>query len=295
MRTYQLHVPGAGPMDRMESQVRGNTGKGSPATVQTPRRPAPLVIVLHGSGADGAGMERFSKFSPLADHEGFIVVYPDALQHEWNDGREVAAIPSQAGKVDDVAFVDTMISRISATHRIDPRRIYATGFSNGGIFAHYLGSKLAGRLAAIAPVSGGLAEPALRQFHPSAPLSVCMIHGEADHQVPFGGGEVDEHDNGRIIATEESANLWTQHAGSFATPTSALLSDTTPIDHRRVRFTRWAGPSDGTEVVLYTIEDGGHAWPSEPEVRRVHRILRTSRSFDATTAIWEFFKRHPKV
>jgi len=273
-RTYRLHVPDA---------LRKN-------------RDLPLVIAFHGSGVDGAAMEKFSKFSELADREGFIVAYPDAIGHEWNDGREARKIRSQASHVDDVAFVEAMIIQISSLRRIDPKRIYAAGFSNGGIFAHYLGSKLAGRLAAIAPVSGGLAEPVLRDFKPAAPLSVCMIHGAADKAVPYDGGAVDNHDNGRVIGATQSGNLWTQQANNvFAAPTTSLLSDTTSQGHRRVKFTRWSAPKQKTEVVLYTIEDGGHGWPNDPQAASMLRFWRSTHTFDTTKAIWDFFKSHPKA
>ena len=189
-----------------------------------------------------------------------------------------------------------MIMQMSGEHQLDPRRIFAAGFSNGGIFAHYLGSQLAGRLAAIAPVSGGLAEPVLHHFKPSAPISVCMIHGAADTVVPYNGGDVDVRDNGRIIATTQCANLWTQQVGSFAAPMSSLLSDTTPNEHRRVTYTRWPhAKKGGAEVVLYTIENGGHGWPTEPQLSLMQSIWHVSHSFDATKAIWEFFKKHPKT
>jgi polyhydroxybutyrate depolymerase len=275
-RTYQLHIP---------DLPRKNTK-------------APLVLVFHGSGADGASMEKLSRFSELADREGFIVAYPDAVEHEWNDGREAAKIPSQAMHVDDVAFVDAIIKQVSAAHPIDPKRIYAAGFSNGGIFAHLLGSKLAYRLAAIAPVSGGLAEPVLRDFKPTAPLSVCIIHGAADKVVPYYGGQVDDHDFGRVIGTKQTANVWTQQPNiTFAAPTTKVLSDTTSNDHFHVKYTRW--PSEGgkgTEVVLYTIEDGGHGWPTDPQgAPSILKFWRISHSFDTTTAIWNFFKSHPKA
>jgi polyhydroxybutyrate depolymerase len=291
-RTYRLHVP---PSLR-DGQAQVVHGKSIHTVKPAPRGTVALVIAFHGSGADGAAMERLSKFSQLADSEGFIVVYPDAVGREWNDGREAPGILSQARHVNDVAFVNAMITQISRTHRIDPKRIYATGFSNGGIFAHYLGSKLANRLAAIAPVSGGLAEPAAREFNPASPLSVCVVHGAADKAVPYLGGEVDDHDNGRILATEDSVSLWVQQSGNaFAEPTSGVLSNTTADEHRRVKYTRWSAPSGNAEVLLYTIEDGGHAWPTNPQTPSVLNFWRSSKSFDTTRAIWDFFKSHPKA
>jgi polyhydroxybutyrate depolymerase len=272
-RTYRLHIPDA---------LRKN-------------RDLPLVIVFHGSGADGAVMERLSKFSELADREGFVVAYPDAIGHEWNDGREARRIRSQATHVDDVAFVEAVITQISSLRRVDTKRIYAAGFSNGGIFAHYLGSKLADRLAAIAPVSGGVAEPVLRDFKPAAPLSVCMIHGAADRAVPYDGGAVDDRDYGRVLGAPQSASLWTLQANNLlVAPTTTLLSDTTSQGHRRVKFTRWSAPKQKTEVVLYTIENGGHGWPTDPKAPSVLKFWHGTHTFDTTKAIWDFFKNHPK-
>ena len=37
-------------------------------------------------------MEEFTEFSPIADREGFIAVYPDAVGQNWNDGREAGSI-----------------------------------------------------------------------------------------------------------------------------------------------------------------------------------------------------------
>ncbi len=272
-RSYQLHVPDALRSDRA----------------------VPLVLVFHGSGADGASMERFSKFSAVADREGFIVAYPDAYAHEWNDGREAALIPSQAEHVDDVAFVDAMITAIGKVHHLDEQRIFAAGFSNGGIFAHFLGLQLAHRLAAIAPVSGGLAEPLLPYFKPSTPVSVCMIHGAADRCVPLNGGEVDEHDHGRILDTVKTATLWGERNDTFAAPMTEVLPATTPNDHRSVKCTRWASSKIGAEVMLYTIEGGGHGWPTESQAHHVLGVAHLTQSFDVTDAIWAFFKCHPKV
>ena len=151
-RTFSLHIP---------------------ATVSDAKA-APLVIVLHGSGDTGTGIEAMTKFSQLADREGFIVAYPDALAENWNDGREAPAIESQTRHVDDVGFVEAMIDDIARQHRLDPKRIYATGFSNGGILADYLGAHLAHRLAAIAPVSGGIAEPFAQHFPTTEKLATIF-------------------------------------------------------------------------------------------------------------------------
>jgi polyhydroxybutyrate depolymerase len=131
-RTYRLHVP-SGPHDG---------------------RPAALVLVFHGGRGDGESVERLTGFDALSDREGFLVAYPDGVGKQWNDGREVADFETFQDHVDDVAFVADLIDAIGNGHAVDPKRVFATGISNGGIFSHYLGARLSGRIAAIAPVAG---------------------------------------------------------------------------------------------------------------------------------------------
>jgi polyhydroxybutyrate depolymerase len=254
----------------------------------------PLMFVFHGSGDNGLGMESFSKFSAWADREGFIAVYPDAISQNWNDGREASAISSQFHKVDDVAFVDAMIRRMEAEHSIDTKRIYAAGFSNGGIFVHYLASHLSAALAAIADVSGGIAEPFAPKFNPTSSLSVFMIHGTKDPMVPYGGGDVDFGGFGRIIDTKETVRRWTECLHAKDSPQSGSLDDINTQDSSQTHWTRWTGAAEGCELLLYTIEGGGHTWPGGPQFLPVDYIGHVNLDFDATEAIGEFFKKHPK-
>ena len=78
------------------------------------------------------------------------MAYPDGAGRRWNDGRAVGA------ERDDVGFVRALIDSLERELEIDPRRVYATGISNGGMFAHRLACELPGVLAAIAPVAGAL-------------------------------------------------------------------------------------------------------------------------------------------
>ena len=166
-RTYHLHVPpGLGPA------------------------PAPLVLVFHGGGGTGPGTERLTRFTALADREGFLVALPEGIEKNWNDGREFTGSRAHRDHVDDVAFVTALIDAIGRAHAVDPRRIYATGISNGGIFSHYVAAHLSARIAAIAPVVGGIADPPEAWLRPERPVSVLMLQGTRDPLVPYHGGAV---------------------------------------------------------------------------------------------------------
>ncbi len=150
-RSYHLHVPPAlGPA------------------------PAPLVLVFHGGGGTGPGTERLTRFTALADREGFLVAFPEGIEKNWNDGREFTSSRAHRDHVDDVAFVTALVDAIGRAHAVDPRRVYATGISNGGIFSHYLAAHLSARLAAIAPVVGGIADPPEAWLRPEQPVSVSI-------------------------------------------------------------------------------------------------------------------------
>jgi polyhydroxybutyrate depolymerase len=256
--------------------------------------PSPLVFVFHGGGGNGADIAKLTKFSALADREHFLVAYPEAVGHQWNDGREVKSLSSQREKVDDVAFVSAMIHAIGRDHPVDPSRVYATGLSNGAIFCHLLASRLADRIAAIAPVSGGIAEPFAPQFKPGRPVSVFIIHGTHDPLVPFEGGEVDHGLGGRILPIAETLRRWIARDGCHSPPETGDLPDLDRNDHCTVQWSRWSHGQHGTEVLFYRIEGGGHTWPGARQYGPVFFVGWTCGDFDATATIWEFFKKHPR-
>lgn len=271
-RSYFLHVPAALTADK----------------------PVALVLVFHGSGDSGHGMEAFSKFSELADREKFIVAYPDAIGKNWNDGREVTGISSQFNNVDDVAFAAALIRDVSTAQRVDAKRIFAAGFSNGGIFVHLLAARLGKQLAAVAAVSGGIAEPLAPKFAPVAPVSIFFMHGTKDPFVPYPGGDVDYSNNGRIISTADTVSRWLKTNAADGKPKTGELPDKVTTDNCRVKWSLWPSSKTGAELQLYTIEGGGHTWPGGPQFLPVDVIGEVCRDFDATEAIWDFFKKHPK-
>lgn len=253
-------------------------------------RPAPLVLVFHGGGSNARQMERHVRFDELADREGFIAVYPDAWKRNWNDGRGDADIPAQAEQVDDIAFVKAILEKVSAEFRVDGKRIYATGISNGGVFCHKLAVAMPDRIAAIAPVVGGMAPVVADCAAAGPPVAVFIIQGTADPLVPYGGGEV-ARTRGRIIDTVAAAKLWAGRNGCLA-ETSSLDPDVFAEDGCRVRRREWTGGA--APVRLWTILGGGHTWPNGVQYVPAVWIGTVCRDFDGTEAIWDFFSRQSR-
>jgi polyhydroxybutyrate depolymerase len=241
--------------------------------------PVPLVFVLHGHGTSDKEVEQNSGMSAKADRENFIVAYPNGTGNPraWN----AIFFPVPPPPVDDVAFVQSLIDLLTSSLRVDSKRVYVSGFSNGAMLTYLLGAKLSVRLAAIAIVEGtiGAKQPdgsLVMIPKPSQPLPVVAFHGKQDDVVPYDGGARTEHV--QFLSVSESIGFWVQQDGCKNTPKA------NPIGNGNVVETDYALCAAGSEVVLYSIGTGKHDWPSAAMPNQI----------SATDAIWEFFARHPK-
>jgi len=156
------------------------------------RTPMPVVLIFHGAGNDGEMLERTLGFTELQSRKCFLAVYPNGIDKVWNGG---IAVPTSlaSARSDDVGFVSALIDAMGAKFRIDPKRIYATGSSNGAIFCDTLGVRLSARIAAIAPVNGNLGPSIPAKFHSGGPVSVISFNGTDDPFVLFAGDEDPDH------------------------------------------------------------------------------------------------------
>jgi polyhydroxybutyrate depolymerase len=258
-------------------------------------RPTPLLIVLHGGGGTGKGMNALTHFNDIANKENFIVVYPDGFENHWNDGRGVQGYGAQNQNVDDVGFISVLIDKLSQELNIDARRVYVTGISNGAMMSHRLGCELSQKIAAIAPVAGNIPVNMVSIWAPSRAVSVLIINGTEDPLVPWAGGEVHlgPLDLGQVLSVADTVKFWVTNDKCTEPPQVTQLPDTDPSDGTKVRMETYGGCQDNVKVVLYTVEGGGHTWPGGLQYLPQGRIGRTSRDFNASETIWQFFQEHP--
>ena len=231
--------------------------------------PVALIINFHGLTSNSQQQENLTGMSAKADREGFIVLYPDGLNEQWNTG------PGADGRADQ-QFIRDLITSLQSQYSIDPKRIYATGISNGGGMTNRLGCNLADVIAAVAPDAG--AYNFWQDCNPSRPVPVLAFHGLNDNVIPYEGGKP------KIMAPpiEEWAANWASINGCSSTP-----GITTPVDTVTVHM--WSGCQKGAEVILYTLANHGHSWPGST----VMPASITSQAVNATDLMWEFFKAHP--
>ncbi len=274
-RTYRIHIPSG--HDRT--------------------KPAPLVLLFHGGGGTGQGMENLTLggFNRLADREGFIVVYPDGIEKHWNDGRGLQNYRAHRENIDDVGFISALIDDLKERWNIDLTRIYAAGISNGGQFSQRLACEHSHRISAIGVVATQLPEHFFSTCAPKRPVSVLMMPGTEDPLVPWEGGEIGFRRGRkfrRVLSVHESLRFWAKQNQCPGSPLITYEPDRDPNDGTRVRREAYVPCGHETEVVLYAVEGGGHTWPGGDQYLPARIIGKTSRDIDANEVIWDFFKRH---
>jgi polyhydroxybutyrate depolymerase len=244
------------------------------------RTATPLVLAFHGgSGGFGLNFAHGTQLNPVARANTFIVAYPNGT------GCGAAA----ANDVDDVTFTRMLIDDISARYSIDPKRVYATGMSNGGVLVHRLGVQLADRIAAIASVAGGLYPGGdFVPAPPARPVSVLVFHGTTDLAYPYDPG------------TMQSVLGWWMVSNGIplTTPT---------VTYQNGIETCYTNATSTSEVTLclanppvpiivggVVYDGGGHAWPGG--VKATYNgpgFDIPTTDINASAAIWDFFSRHP--
>ncbi|OBK22951.1 esterase [Mycobacterium asiaticum] len=262
-RTYLVHVP--------------------------PTTPVGLVLNLHGGGGTGAGQRGLSDFDSVADANGLVVVYPDGYDKSWADGR--GASPADRKRLDDVGFLVALVNKLRGDFEVPVGHVYATGMSNGGFMSNRLACDRADVFAAIAPVSGTLGVDVA--CNPSRPVSVLDAHGTGDSVVPYNGGDVRGRGGlSHAISVNSLLDRWRAIDRCMGTPTAEELPRVG--DGTVVRRFDSRDCAEGTEVVHYKIEKGGHTWPGGKQYLPKAVIGTTTGAFDGSQVIAQFFLAHAR-
>jgi polyhydroxybutyrate depolymerase len=251
-----------------------------------------LLFVLHGGGGTPDGMMKIADFRRIADREQIILIYPTGIEQNWNDGRPTKA--NQMG-INDVKFINELISNLSKTYAIDTKSIFSTGLSNGGFMSARLACELSDKFAAVAVVAATMEKNTVSAAcNPANPVSTIFIHGTTDPLVPFLGGTMTVGEGGVILSHTEAVTKWRTINNCTTTPTITDLPDIAN-DGTTIKQTKYSGGNKGSEVVGYIIQNGGHTWPQGFQYLGELFIGKTSQDMNANDVIWAFFKAHKKI
>ncbi len=241
-----------------------------------PSKPAPLVISMHGAGGWPVQQMEMSEWNRVAEKEGFLVVYPAGL------GRGGPRIWRMGGKK-DVRFIADLIDKLQADYNIDPARIYANGLSNGGGMSFVLSCTLSDRIAAVGMVAAAQLLP-WRWCTDQRPVPMITFHGTADSMTPYKGGAT-----WVAARTFPDISTWTANWARRNRCGPEAVDAAVAVDVTRREYRNCA---DDASVLLYTIRGGGHTWPGGQPLPEWF-AGPTSRSVDASSEMWAFFRAHP--
>lgn len=265
MREYLLHIPAS-----------------YSNTVATP-----LVLAHHGGGGNAWIQSEHYNFIEVSDREGFIVAFPNGYHRQgleqiatWNAGDKCCGVAAEHDS-DDIGFIRAVVADIQSKVNIDASRIYATGFSNGGMISYRLACEASDLIAAIAPAGG---TERVESCNPSRPVPVHHVHAIDDSVVIYDGGCNDRDCVAGEGSTgvEETINRWVSRNSCNATPQTENRA--TGVECRT-----YSGCAGGAEVKMCVTPDGGHSWPGGSKPRLT--ADKPSQKMDATTEIWNFLSR----
>ncbi len=245
-----------------------------------PSKPTPLVISMHGAGLWGAVQKEISQWNELADEQRFIVVYPSALGGE---GVRVWRVEPGTELAKDVRFISELIDTLEASFNINSTRIYANGLSNGGGMSFVLSCTLSDRIAAVGMVGAAQTLP-WSWCKDQRPVPMIAFHGTADRHVPYNGGSAWMASTRFPNVRTWTAN-WARRNRCGANPFESTMAP----DVIRRAYTSCA---DDADVVLFTIQGGGHTWPGGGPLPEWF-VGTTTHTIDATSVMWAFFRDHP--
>lgn len=250
----------------------------------------PLVLDFHGGGGNPIQQRNDSEMDNVSNANGFIVVYPAGTGEgeyknlSWNSG--IGDNYANQQNIDDVGFTKVLLDDVVKFFHVDSKRIYATGFSNGGFMSHRVGCALSNRIAAIAPVSGVMGI-SFSQCKPSRPVPVIHFHGKEDTFVPYNGGSgKGTLKDANLPSVSETINYWIKHNECPSEPSETSQKG-------EAVYQRYGPGKDGSEVILWTLNDGGHTWPGGESTLPVFMAGKINRDISASRLIWEFFQKHP--
>ena len=267
--TAQLSPQTAGPLD------------GRPYRYKVPSRydktrPTPLVVMLHGFSASGSVEELYLNISAIAESKTFLYAFPDGTQNPvglrfWN-AMEWCCNFFKSG-VDDVAYVNAVISDMQSRYNVDPKRIFVVGHSNGGFMAHRVACELSDKVAGIVSLAGQQWNDPTRCV-PKKPIAVAQIHGTLDVVISYIGSlnYPSAHSTVNIWANRNRCTGALTYSGTSLDLDTLLLGAETTVE-------RYTGCPAAGPVELWSIQGGSH-------------LPAITSHF--TSSIYEFLMAHPK-
>lgn len=243
----------------------------------------PLVVVLHGGGGNGKGLRNTYGFKPMIERGEMIVVYPNASQGGW--------MP------EDVRYLDKVIDEVLKTEKVNPKQLFITGASRGGVMTFIMVSKSNHLFAGAGTVIASSIEGINKQFPISQPINFAMIAGTDDPLMPYAGGwgamrkpKASGEADAKVLPVEEMIATLVEANDLQGKPASSSLGNSDPNDGCTNEVLRWIDKRTNRQVMLVKVQGGGHVVPGGRQYLPASWIGRACKDFDHAEVMWKFFQ-----
>ena len=256
------------------------------------RENLPVIFNFHGYQGQAEQFFNQTDLVEIADNNGVVLVYPQGSDlpvgaSHWNAAPSSSSSTSFVNKssTDDIGFFKALLDEINQNNIIDLNRVYVIGYSNGGMFSHFLACNTENIIAAAGDVAGTMLNETFNSCNPSSPIPILKIHGTSDRVVSYNG-----YDEGEFKSVEEVLDFWKSNNKSNNNESIENLGSTSVYSEFyntsvNVNFEKYTYKSDenNSEVVHYKIINGGHWWD-----------YSSDDNFKTSTLLWDFFSKHSK-
>jgi polyhydroxybutyrate depolymerase len=233
----------------------------SPPNVRTGEK-LPVVFVLHGFNTTAVQERGIGQWDAAVVKDRFIAAFPQGDFNSWNAGGCCAL--AKSGDIDDVGYLQTLVTGVRQLPDVDPTRIFMVGESNGGMMTYRFLCQHADELAGAASVEG----TSVAGCEPNAKIRFIHVHGRDDTTVPYNGGQsLISWVLGVSFTTVPYSVEQVAKAEGCGSPTTQTQGSVTTED--------WVGCGTGGPVRLVSLDGWGHSWPTG--------------AYDATAQILQYF------
>jgi len=236
----------------------------------------PLLFNFHGGSGNIASQIAISDMRALAEKDGFLIVYPQALP-DPNDGGSTQWTHKPPSTIDDVNFVEGMIDALAMEYKVDQQRVYACGYSNGGEFSLELACRLSDQIAAIGTVARSIYIETYEACSPTRPIGIVSIQGTKDDYdgITFGGVTY-------YLSMDDLNQFWSTHNNTDSDPTVVEIPNISTTDESTVEKISWDNGDACVSVLHYKVNGGGHDWPGS----------FGNMDIDASEEIWNYVSQY---
>lgn len=254
----------------------------------------PLVVMLHGGSGSAQTVQGFTQFNPVANNNGFMILYPEGYAptgiggFSWADGRGTTA--DQQG-IDDVDFVHTLLDSLELSYAIDTMRIYLAGFSNGGFLVQRIACERNEGFAVMGSLGCTQSVALNDTCNPGRPIPTITVHGTADSAVPYFGGIMPSSGTD-VIAAMDLVEFWKGVNGCSSTLDSLNVPNTDTTDNSIVRLYDYTDCDCNADVRHLRCIGAGHTWPGVEIPALEVTAGETNEDIVASAQLWNFFNQY---